>query len=51
MMAGLFTLMSIILGSIYFQKRKLAFVLLLVTIGLCWLMLYYHATSTLQINW
>lgn len=50
MMAGLFLLMTIVIGFLYFGKRNLGIVFLLATIGLCWFMLWYHATSILQIN-
>ena len=49
MMAALFLLMSGVIGSAYWGKRTLAIVLLIITLGLCWLMLAHQATDTLKI--
>jgi Family of unknown function (DUF5993) len=51
MMAALFLLMTLIIGGVYSGKRSFGIVLLLITLGLCWTMLWYHATDTLKINW
>jgi len=51
MMAALFLLMTITLGTIYAGKLPYGIFFLLVTLALCWLMLWYHATDTLKINW
>lgn len=49
MMAALFLLMSGVIGTAYWGKRTVAIVLLMVTLGLCWLMLAHHATEALKI--
>jgi|GEM_PF-2973919 Family of unknown function (DUF5993) len=49
MMAALFVLFSCALGLIYFGKRPVALIFLIITLGLCGIMLGYHATDTLKI--
>jgi len=51
MMAALFILMTLVIGFIYFGKRKLGIIFFLFTLVLCSIMLWYHATSSLQISW
>ena len=50
-MAGLFLIMFIALLATFWQQRVAAIGLALAGIILSLLMFYYHATSTLQINW
>lgn len=50
-MAALFLLMTLIIVGVYFGSAKKALIGLLVTLGLCALMLWHHATDILQINW
>jgi hypothetical protein len=49
MMAALFVWMSVTIGFAYWGKRSVTAILLIVTIGLCWLMLAHHATDQLKI--
>lgn len=51
MMAALFLIMTLVLGGIYLDKRLYGLIGLLVTLGLCWIMFWYHATDILKINW
>jgi hypothetical protein len=51
MMAALFLLATLMIGGIYLGKRPFAIILLLITLALCWLMFWHHATDTLKINW
>lgn len=49
-MAILFLLMSISIGSIFFRKRKISYLLFaLILIG-SMIMLWHHITETLKIN-
>jgi hypothetical protein len=50
-MAALFLLMACVVTVAFFGKRFFAITLLLITLGFCWLMLWYHATDALKINW
>ena len=49
MMAALFLLMSGVIGSVYWGKRTPAIILLIITLGLCWLMIAHHATDPLKV--
>ncbi|MFZ0566237.1 MAG: DUF5993 family protein [Chlamydiales bacterium] len=51
MMAALFAIIAFSMGSAFFGKRALAIIFLVVGIALCWVMLAFHATEALQINW
>jgi len=51
MMSALFLLMLLVLGGIYWGKHTFGITILLITLALCGLMLWYHATDVLQINW
>jgi len=50
MMAALFLLYFVAITLIFFSKKKYAIALTFFTLVLCVLMLYYHATDTLQIR-
>ena len=49
MMAALFLLISGVIGSVFWGKRTLAILLLIVTLALCWVMIAYHATDPLKV--
>lgn len=51
MMAGIFIVMSATIACVFFNKRKESIWLLCIGILLSWIMLWYHATNTLNINW
>jgi len=51
MMAGPFLIGTLAIVSIFFKKRILAITLLLLAVALCWILLGYHATDVLYINW
>lgn len=51
MMAGLFAVLAFAIAAILWRKREMAMAIVLVGVLLCWLILCYHATDTLKINW
>lgn len=51
MMAALFVGISLVMLMILFNKERAAFVFLALSVFFSILMLWHHATDTLQINW
>lgn len=50
-MAGLFALFTAAFVTIYYGKRRAAIALIVIALVLSLVMLWHHATNTLQINW
>jgi hypothetical protein len=51
MMAGLFLLLSLAIFFLFMNKKKWGIAILFSVLILSMLMLWYHATDTLKINW
>ena len=51
MMAVLFLLMTLVIGTLFVGKRHFVTLLFFVTWCGCWLMLWHHATDALKISW
>lgn len=51
MMAALFGVFALAMTAIWMEKRTWAIGFILAGLVLCWMMLGYHATDHLKINW
>lgn len=51
MMAGVFAVYTIALLTLIGGERRATIAFSLVGLALCWILLWYHATSVLEINW